>query len=117
MEQREPPLTAEGSFVLHDFRTVDWDAWRDAPEREREQALEDGIDFLVHREHAARSESGQSALYSIMGHKADLCFLHRRPTMRDLDRIERRFEDTALAAFTERTTSYVEDGVRRGRSE
>jgi chlorite dismutase len=107
MEQREPPLTAEGSYVLHDFRTVDWDAWRNAPERERERALEDGENFLVHREHAARSESGESALYSIMGHKADLLFVHLRPTMADLDRIERSFEDTALAAFTERATSYV----------
>jgi len=107
MEQREPPLTAEGSYVLHDFRTVDWDAWRAAPERERERALEDGEDFLVHREHAARSERGESALYSVMGHKADLLFVHLRPTMADLDRIERSFEDTALAAFTERATSYV----------
>jgi chlorite dismutase/heme-degrading monooxygenase HmoA len=107
MEQREPPLTAEGSYVLHDFRTVDWDAWRAAPEREREHALEEGEDFLVHREHAAHSDGGESALYSILGHKADLLFVHLRPTMADLDRIERSFEDTALAAFTERATSYV----------
>mgnify|MGYP006279405917 CR=1 FL=1 len=107
MTQREPPLTAEGSYVLHDFRTVDWDAWRAAPERERERALEEGEDFLVHREHAASSEDGESACYSVLGHKADLLFLHLRPTMADLDRIERSFEDTALAAFTERATSYV----------
>jgi chlorite dismutase len=107
MEQREPPLTAEGSYVLHDFRTVDWDAWRNAPEHERERALKEGEAFLTHRELAARSDDGQSAVYSILGHKADLLFLHLRPTMADLDRIERSFEDTALAAFTERTTSYV----------
>ena len=107
MEQREPPLTAEGSYVLHDFRTVDWDAWRAAPERERERALDEGEAFLVHREHAARSEDGESALYSVLGHKADLLFVHLRPTMADLDRIERSFEDTALASFTERATSYV----------
>jgi chlorite dismutase len=107
MEQREPPLTAEGSYVLHDFRTVDWDAWRAAPERERERALEDGMDFLANREHATGSERGDSAMYSVLGHKADLLFVHLRPTMADLDRIERSFEDTALAAFTERATSNV----------
>ena len=107
MEQREPPLTAEGSYVLHDFRTVDWDAWRDAPERERERAFEDGRAFLADREAATDSESGESALYSILGHKADLLFVHLRPDVAALDRIERSFEDTALAAFTERATSYV----------
>ena len=32
--------------MLHDFRSIDWDAWRDAPERHRSSALEEGIDFL-----------------------------------------------------------------------
>ncbi len=41
--------------MLHDFRSVDWDAWRDAPERRRIQAVEemDGrrqTDLLANRE-------------------------------------------------------------------
>jgi len=27
----EAPQTEEGWFALHDFRSIDWDAWRDAP--------------------------------------------------------------------------------------
>ena len=46
---REPPATNEGWYSLHDFRTVDWDAWRDAPEHEREAALDSGVSFLRDR--------------------------------------------------------------------
>ncbi|WP_435092710.1 heme-binding protein [Halorubrum sp. N11] len=103
----EAPQTEEGWFALHDFRSIDWDAWRDAPERERERAIEEGKTFLNHRELIADAEEGESGLFSVIGHKADLLFVHFRPTLDDLSSIERRFEDTALANFTERTTSYV----------
>ena len=102
-----PPRTEEGWYALHDFRTVDWDAWRDAPERERERAIEEGTAFLNDREEVADAEAGDSGLFSVLGHKADLLFVHFRPALDDLSSIERRFEDTALAKFTERTTSYV----------
>ncbi|WP_418286236.1 heme-binding protein [Halorubrum sp. DTA46] len=103
----EAPQTEEGWFALHDFRSIDWDAWREAPERERRRAIEEGEAFLKHRELVADAEEGDSGLFSVLGHKADLLFVHFRPTLDDLSAIERRFEDTALAAFTERTTSYV----------
>ncbi|WP_280586676.1 heme-binding protein [Halorubrum sp. Boch-26] len=103
----EAPQTEEGWFALHDFRSIDWDAWRDAPERERRRAIEEGESFLKHRELVADTDEGDSGLFSVLGHKADLLFVHFRPSLDDLSSIERRFEDTALAAFTERTTSYV----------
>jgi len=103
----EAPQTEEGWFALHDFRSIDWDAWRDAPERERRQAIEEGKSFLKHREQVADAEEGDSGLFSVLGHKGDLLFVHFRPTLDDLSTIERRFENTALASFTEQTTSYV----------
>jgi chlorite dismutase len=103
----EAPQTEEGWFALHDFRSIDWDAWRDAPERERRRAIEEGEAFLKHRELVADAEDGESALFSVLGHKADFLCLHFRPSLDDLSAIERRFEDTALAKFTERETSYV----------
>ena len=103
----EAPQTAEGWFSLHDFRSIDWNAWREAPERERQRAIEEGEAFLKHRELIADADAGESALFSVLGHKADLLFLHFRPSLDDLSGIERRFEDTALAKFTERETSYV----------
>ncbi|WP_121741779.1 heme-binding protein [Natronorubrum halophilum] len=107
MERRQPPQTEEGWYVLHDFRSIDWDAWRDAPERRRSQAIDEGIDYLAAAEDVADADDGDSATFSVLGHKADLLILHLRPTLEDLDTLERRFEHTALAAFTERADSYL----------
>ncbi|WP_227353493.1 heme-binding protein [Haladaptatus salinisoli] len=104
---RKAPPTREGWYALHDFRTVDWKAWRDAPERVRENALSDGVEFLQARENVVDAEDGSSAVFSVMGHGADLLVLHFRPTMADLDTAERAFERTGFADFTERTDSYV----------
>ena len=103
----DAPHTEEGWFALHDFRTVDWDEWRDAPERDRDTALEEAVSFLEHREALARADEGDSAVFSITGHKADLLFVHFRESLDALDRIERQFETTAFAEYTEQSHSYV----------
>jgi chlorite dismutase len=107
MEQRRPPGTEEGWYALHDLRAIDWDAWRNATERERERALDAGVEYLQSHVELADSDAGGSAVFTIVGHKADLMILHLRPTLEELDRAERRFESTALAEFTEQTSSYV----------
>lgn len=104
MVRREPPRTEEGLYVLHDLRTIDWDAWRSAAERDRESAIEDGVEFFD--THAA-IEEGDTAVFSVLGHKADLLILHLRPTLAELDTAEREFEGCALAEFTDRTSSYL----------
>lgn len=104
MPRQEPPRTEEGLYVLHDLRTIDWDAWRNAPERDREAAIEEGIDYLAAHEN---TEEGDSAVFSVLGHEADLLIVHLRPTMAELDTAERRFETTRLAEFTDRASSYV----------
>ena len=105
-ERRTPPPTEEGWYALHDFRTVDWNAWQDAPQHEKERAIKEGRDFL---ETAATvdDDDGATALYAIAGHKADLLILHLRPTLAAIEHLERSFEQTALAGFTEQPTSYV----------
>jgi chlorite dismutase len=105
--RRDPPATEEGWYVLHDLRRVDWDAWRGAPDHERERALDEGIEHLRAHEDLTDADAGGSAVFSVVGHKADLMVVHMRPTTAHLDRAERGFEQTALANFTERTTSYV----------
>ena len=107
MEQRRPPGTEEGWYALHDLRRIDWDAWREATERERDRALDEGTEYLQSHVELADSDAGGSAVFTVVGHKADLMILHLRPTLEALDRAERRFESTALAGFTEQTSSYV----------
>jgi chlorite dismutase len=107
MERRAPPPTEEGWFALHDFRTVDWDAWRAADEATREAAVEEGREFLQAAEAVDDADAGGSTTYAVLGHKADLLLFHLRPTIAHLDALERRFEDTALANFTDRAASFV----------
>ena len=116
-DRRDPPPTEEGWFALHDFRRIDWDAWEGAPERERERALEAGQALLAEFVDVADADEGATALYAILGHKADLLVVHLRPTTAHLDAAERRFETTDLARFTERATSYVSVTEASGYSE
>src|SRR6056297_255450 len=97
------PPTDEGWFVLHDFRTVDWDAWRDAPDRERTRAVEEGVAYLTSHEAVEDAPEGASAVFSVVGHKADLLVLHLRPSLDALSRAERQFETTALAGYLEQS--------------
>ena len=117
MVRREPPQTEEGWYAFHDLRTIDWEAWRDAPERVRERALGEIVDFLGSAEAVADAEDGDSALYAVVGHKADLMIVHLRPALSDTERLERRFERTEFAQFTEQTTSYVSVTEASGYSE
>ncbi|MFB6118890.1 heme-binding protein [Halosegnis sp.] len=107
MDRREAPATEEGWYALHDLRRIDWDAWRAATERERERALEEGEAFLQAHEALEDADAGGSAVFTVAGHEADIMLLHLRPSTAHLDRAERAFEQTALAAFTERTYSYL----------
>ncbi|MFB6140663.1 MAG: heme-binding protein, partial [Halosimplex sp.] len=117
MVRREPPQTAEGWYALHDLRTVDWEAWQDAPERVRERALTDATDFLESTEAVADADEGDSALYAVVGHEADLLVVHLRPSLADLERLERQFERTEFARFTEQSYSYVSVTEASGYSE
>ncbi|WP_136688176.1 heme-binding protein [Halorhabdus amylolytica] len=117
MVRREAPLTTEGWYALHDFRTIDWDAWREASRRSKDTAVEEGRDFLEAATTVGDAEEGDSAVYAMLGHEADLLVVHLRPTTVDLDALERRFERTALARFTERTESFVSVTEASGYSE
>ena len=103
----EVPETLEGWYVLHDFRSLDWPRWKALPAGEREEVLAEASAFLSAAEAHQDAPEGSSALYSIVGHKADLMFLHLRPTPDHLDRVERLFASTRLADFTSRPYSYV----------
>ena len=103
------PQTEEGWYMLHDFRQIDWDGWRNAPQQKRERAARAGREYLAAHESTADSPDGEgtSAVFSIIGHKADLMIVHLRPTLDLLSQAERQFERTALAEFTTQPTSYV----------
>jgi chlorite dismutase/heme-degrading monooxygenase HmoA len=116
-EPRDPPPTDEGWYALHDFRTIDWDAWRDTPDREREQVLAEAVEHMESTAAVEDAEDGATAIYSILGHKADVLVLHLRPSSAHIGALERRFEQTGFAGYTERTTSFVSVTEASGYSE
>jgi len=100
----EPRDKAEGWYLLHDMRKLDWGRWNSSDERTKEDAVGEAVGFL---EGADDAEDGGTAVYAVVGDKADLMLLHVRPTVEELDAVERGFEGTRLAGFTHETASHV----------
>jgi len=98
------PLTLEGASVLHQmfrFRRAQWNALD--PERRAAVAAEaTGV-----LEGMERLEGGQSAVYSVLGHKADLMLVHFRRSFDDLNRAQLALAQLHLAEYLEPTTSYL----------
>lgn len=103
----EAVQTLEGWYALHDFRTLDWTAWRAASPAIRQQALEEAEQFLKQCRHVEEEQAGSTAFYSIVGQKADFVFMHLRETLEELQETEATFNKTSFAAFTRPAYSYV----------
>jgi hydrogen peroxide-dependent heme synthase len=103
----EVPDTLEGWYVLHDYRKIDWPQLKALPPIERSSIVEEAARFAEECEQTGDPPQGSSAVYTVVGHKADLLFLHLRPTVDDLNRLEIDFSRTRLAAYTSRSYSYL----------
>jgi hydrogen peroxide-dependent heme synthase len=103
----EAPGTLEGWYALHDIRRLDWPRWKAVAPGERAEITAEAAEFVRRAEGHADAPEGSSALYSVVGHKGDLLFLHLRPTPDDLNALEYAFERTRLADFTTRPYSYL----------
>ncbi|MFF2091865.1 hydrogen peroxide-dependent heme synthase [Paenibacillus sp. NPDC058174] len=103
----EVAITLEGWYALHDFRTIDWTAWRNASEAERSRALDELHTFLNKWAEVDADKKGSVAVYSIVGQKADFVFMHLRETLEELNDVEIAFNKTLFAEFTVPTYSYV----------
>ncbi|HEY3367900.1 MAG TPA: hydrogen peroxide-dependent heme synthase [Symbiobacteriaceae bacterium] len=101
------PGTLEGWYALHDFRRFDWTQWKQVPQGEQEAILAEAAGFLASAEKGADAPEGNSACYSVLGHKADLLLLHLRPQVEQLAALERAFARTRLADFTTQSYSYL----------
>ena len=96
------PLTLDGSFILHQMMRVRWAAWRAISPERRQSVVEEGAAVL--RE---MGRDGQSALFSVLGHKGDLLILHFRRSLEELTQVELTLGGLKLSEFLEPATSYV----------
>jgi peroxiredoxin len=99
--------TLEGWYALHDFRLIDWNSWIAATPAQRKQASEELGSFLQAWQQKENDKLGSTAVYSIVGQKADFVFMHMRETLEELNELENTFNKSAFAAFTIPVYSYV----------
>jgi hydrogen peroxide-dependent heme synthase len=96
------PLTLEGLSVLHQMFRFRWADWRKLdPARQQEIASEASVMLLP------SEEAGQSAVYSMLGHKGDLMLVHFRDSFDELNAAELQLNRTALQEYLEPTHSYL----------
>lgn len=103
----EATSTLEGWYSLHDFRSINWTAWKAADDEERAGALEDIHNFLQEWNLAEHNKTGSTAVYSVVGQKADFVFMHLRETLEELNALENAFNKTTFAQYTTKAYSYV----------
>ncbi len=98
------PLTLDGWSILHQMFRIHWSAWRALSPAEQEAAVGEAQASLEEME---QGQEGQSALFSLLGHKGDLMILHFRRSLEQLNEAELRLANLKLAGFLEQTTSYL----------
>src|SRR5580704_16676213 len=81
------PLTLEGASVLHQMMRVRWTAWKALPAAERSEIAGEAAAVLATME---KNPSGQSAAFSLLGHKGDLILVHCRRSFDELNQVERQ---------------------------
>jgi peroxiredoxin len=103
----EAAQTLDGWYVLHDLRSIDWQAWNAASASEKDSALQELLKLVTEWQAVEQRKEGSLALYSVIGQKADLIFMHLRETLEELNAIENAFNRSAFARFTRKEYSYV----------
>ncbi|HTX34405.1 MAG TPA: hydrogen peroxide-dependent heme synthase [Bryobacteraceae bacterium] len=99
------PLTVEGSSVLHQMMRFRRPAWRGLPAADRTGILDEAISALATMERA--DDGRQSAMYSLLGHKGDLLFLHFRRSFEELSQAQAGLARLRLSDYLEPTGSYL----------
>ncbi|MDR7001385.1 hydrogen peroxide-dependent heme synthase [Neobacillus niacini] len=99
--------TLEGWYCLNDFRKIDWKSWKSLNDENRQELVNELIEWWNQWNDIQERSEGSQAFYQILGHKADIMFMFLRPTLDELTQIELAFNKTKFAEYTFQTTSYV----------
>ncbi|MFN0167254.1 MAG: hydrogen peroxide-dependent heme synthase [Bryobacteraceae bacterium] len=100
------PLTLEGASILHQMFRIRWPEWRKLNPVTQRELVQEAVKALSRMEQAS-AEEGQSALFSILGHKGDLLLVHFRRDFEGLNAAELALTALGLSDYLEPTSSYV----------
>jgi chlorite dismutase len=98
------PLTLEGSSVLHQMFRFRWAEWRKLSEGQQHEIAAEASTALLKMENDV---SGQTAIFSVLGHKGDLLVVHFRNSFDQLKAAELHISRLRLNDYLEQTTSYL----------
>jgi chlorite dismutase len=101
----EVPLTVEGASVLHQMMRFRWTAWRALAADVRAAILAEASTALEAMEQSA--DGRQSAVFSLLGHKGDLLFVHFRRSFEELNQAQLQLARLQLSDYLEPTSSYL----------
>ncbi len=98
------PLTLEGTSVLHQMFRIRRAGLRELNSGRRTEIAREIGDALAGMQ---RREDGESAAFSILGHKADLMLVHFRAGFEHLARAQAEIAALTIDNYLEPTTSYL----------
>jgi chlorite dismutase len=98
------PLTLEGSSVLHQMFRFRWAEWRKLSQTEQHEIAAEASAALLKMENDV---AGQTAVFSLLGHKGDLLVVHFRNSFDQLKAAELAISKLRLSDYLEQTTSYL----------
>src|SRR5450631_186481 len=93
------PLSVEGASVLHQMMRFRRLAWRALSEAARAEILQEASRALTPLESPV--DGRQTALFSLLGHKGDLMFLHFRRNFEELNQAQLDLARLAIGDFLE----------------
>jgi len=99
------PLTVEGASVLHQMMRFRRPAWRALSAEVRAEVVDEAARALGALERGAGGR--QSAVYSLLGHKGDLLFLHFRRSFEELNQAQLELARLRLSDYLEPASSYL----------
>ena len=98
------PLTIEGFATLHQMMRFRWTAWHALNESTRREIADEASGLLAQMESRPQ---GQSALFSLLGHKGDLMLVHFRDRFDELNQAELDLRRLRLSGYLEPVHSYL----------
>ncbi|HVN64616.1 MAG TPA: hydrogen peroxide-dependent heme synthase [Candidatus Binataceae bacterium] len=98
------PLTLEGYAILHQMLHFRRDAWRALDPGRQQQVLGEAMTAFTAM---ANLKDGDTAVFSMLGHKSDLMIVHFRRSFDELEQAQLEVAKLALDDFLEPAMSYV----------
>ncbi len=99
------PLSVEGASVLHQMMRFRRAAWRALSDAARAEILHEASTALAALE--ASAQGRQTALFSMLGHKGDLMFVHFRRSFEELNQVQLDLARLKIGDYLEPATSYL----------